>query len=277
MGDVVTLFASRTAAGATNIQEQWQLGCLLHGQFTAQNACRHLADGPAHFHRCGHGARYAAWQRFEGRANQQDNSPRPAFVPHMTDISDSAADTVDARSRWTGVFIGILAVLLAICSMGGDNASKDANRANIDATNTWAFFQAKNMRRQAVRLAIDDLQLRILSEPNMPANARTAVDTKLAEYKAQEQRLTSDPDKQEGLDELFVKGKALEAVRDAALAKDPYFDWAQALLQIGIVIASVSIISRSWSLLLFAAVLGVAGGLLMLDGFLMLMRLPFLG
>ena len=48
--------------------------------------------------------------------------------------------------------------------------------------------------------------------------------------------------RKEGLDELFVKGKALEAERDVALRKDPYFDWSQALLQIAIVLASVHLI-----------------------------------
>src|ERR1044072_7100653 len=53
------------------------------------------------------------------------------------------------RDRWTGVYIGILAVILAICSMGGGNAAKDATLQNIEAANTWSFFQAKNLRRQA--------------------------------------------------------------------------------------------------------------------------------
>lgn len=40
------------------------------------------------------------------------------------------------RDRWIGVYIGILAVILAICSMGGDNAAKEATRNNIAATDT---------------------------------------------------------------------------------------------------------------------------------------------
>ena len=52
----------------------------------------------------------------------------------------------EARNKWVGVYIGILAVLLAVCGMGGGNAAKDATRANIEASNTWAFFQAKNIR-----------------------------------------------------------------------------------------------------------------------------------
>ncbi len=70
----------------------------------------------------------------------------------------------DQRDRWVGVYIGILAVFLAICGMGGGNAAKDATRANIEAANTWNFFQAKNLRRNQIRLQMDDLALRIETE-----------------------------------------------------------------------------------------------------------------
>ena len=50
------------------------------------------------------------------------------------------------RDRWIGVYVGILAMLLALCTMGGGNATKDANRLNIEAANNWNFFQAKNLR-----------------------------------------------------------------------------------------------------------------------------------
>ena len=100
---------------------------------------------------------------------------------------------------------------------------------------------------------------------------------KIAEYKATVQRLTSEPDKQEGLDELFVKAKALEAERDIALRKDPYFDWSQALLQIAIVLASVHLIIGNMPLLAMSGGLGALGILLMLNGFTLITKLPVLG
>ena len=62
----------------------------------------------------------------------------------------------------------MLAVLLAICNVGGANAAKDATRANIDASNTWAFFQAKNIRRTAITMAADELELQLAAQPAMP-------------------------------------------------------------------------------------------------------------
>jgi hypothetical protein len=76
---------------------------------------------------------------------------------------------------------------------------------------------------------------------------------------------------------LFVKGKALEVERDIALRKDPYFDWSQALLQIAIVLASVHLIIGNMMLLGLSGGLGALGVLLMLNGFTLLVPLPFLG
>src|SRR5262249_51197010 len=103
------------------------------------------------------------------------------------------------------------------------------------------------------------------------------ITAKIKDYREQVQKLTSDPVKKEGLDELFAKGKAAEAERDVALAKDPYFDWSQALLQIAIVLASVHLIIGNMMLLGLSGGLGVLGLLLMLNGFTLAVNLPFLG
>ena len=183
----------------------------------------------------------------------------------------------ETYNRWVGVYIGILAVLLAICNVGGANATKDATHSNIAAANTWAFFQAKNIRRNSIGLAADDLELMLAAMPAMPEEAKRKFEDKIKGYREQYRNLTTDPQKQEGLDELFVKGKLLEMERDVALRKDPYFDWSQALLQIAIVLASVYLIVGNVGLLGLSAGLGVLGTLLMLNGFTLAIRLPLLG
>ena len=54
------------------------------------------------------------------------------------------------KDRLIGVYIAVLAVILALCTMGGGNAAKEATLKNIEASNLWAFFQSKNLRRQAL-------------------------------------------------------------------------------------------------------------------------------
>jgi hypothetical protein len=185
----------------------------------------------------------------------------------LDDVIDRLKSDSDQRNKWVGVYIGVLAVLLAVCSVGGGNATKDATRANIDAANTWSFFQAKNIRRSAIQMSADELDLVLASQPNMPADAKAKFAAKIKDYREQIQKLTSDPVRNEGLDELFVKGKAFEAERNTALQRDPYFDWSQALLQIAIVLASVHL----------SGGLGLLGVLLMLNGFTLLVPIPFIG
>ena len=101
--------------------------------------------------------------------------------------------------------------------------------------------------------------------------------TRLKQYREQEARLTSEPETGEGVKELMAKGKALETQRDRAMRKDPYFDYGQALLQIAIVLASVAIITGGSILLVLSAVLAAGGLISMLNGFMLLYSLPFIG
>lgn len=194
----------------------------------------------------------------------------------MSEIGEmKAAD--DRRSKLIGVYVGMLATLLAFCTLGGGNAAKDAVRANIEAANQWAFFQAKNTRRTVLSVAADDLGLLLASNPGMPDEAKKAIDAKIRAYRADVARFTSDKERNEGLDELFVKAKDIEKERDEALRRDPYFDLAQALLQIAIVLASVALLANANFLIWFSLILGSLGTLLMINGFTLFAKLPFLG
>ncbi len=198
-------------------------------------------------------------------------------LDNLMEARDEGRSASRERDRWIGVYIGVLAVLLAICSMGGGNAAKDATQSNIEASNVWAFFQAKNMRRQVVRAQIEDFEVLLATAPALTDAQKAMISEKVAAHKSFEAKLTSDPSSNEGLDELFKKGKSIEARRDAAMAKDPYFDYGQALLQIAIVLASVAIISGGSSLLGLSYLLGALGTITTLNGFLMLVRFPFIG
>jgi hypothetical protein len=138
------------------------------------------------------------------------------------------------------------------------------------------------MRRQVLRVEVGDLELRLASEPDLLPEGRAAIQAKIAEYRALDEALTTgDPavalEQREGLDQLFARGKALEAVRDRAMRQDPYFDYAEASLQIAIVLASIALIMRGNLLLVASSILGVAGVLLGINGFTLAMVLPWVG
>lgn len=189
--------------------------------------------------------------------------------------SDADALNSKRRDKLIGVYIGLLAVVLAICGMGGGNAAKESTLRNIEASNTWGFFQAKNIRRAGIRLQVDELSLLLEANPTMPDESAKHIRAKIEEYRALDVKLTSDKESNEGLDELFMKGKALEAARDVALQRDPYFDYGQALLQIAIVLASVAIISGGNFLLIASGFVGALGVIATIGGFTLAFPLPF--
>jgi hypothetical protein len=126
-----------------------------------------------------------------------------------TPIAEKSAQ----RDRWIAVYIGALSVVLAICALGGENAAKEASSKNIEAANTWAWFQAKNMRRDALRLQTAELELFLATQLNLDEATRKAFTDRISAYRQQEALLTTEPETGEGLNELFAKAKALEAER----------------------------------------------------------------
>ncbi|MFY0613937.1 MAG: DUF4337 domain-containing protein [Hyphomicrobiaceae bacterium] len=193
----------------------------------------------------------------------------------MSDIADRAKESQNASwARWIGVYIGMLAVLLSIATMIGKNAEQDAAKANLDAANTWAFFQAKNIRREQFRVAAENMRIRIAENPEMPAPAKSMIEAGLAKYDKKIAMYTSDKKRNEGLDELWARAKALEKVRDDALARGPYFDYGEAFLQIAIVLASVAIVTGGTGALALSLLIGAAGIAAVANGKFMFATLP---
>lgn len=194
--------------------------------------------------------------------------------------ADEAAEYMD-REKETNVFrtraavaIAFLAMCLAITGLGGANATKEAFNNNILASNFFSFFQAKTIRQTAYQLAADEIDLAWLSNPALPEEARKAIQAKADAYKKTAARYESEPDTREGKKELLERARAHEVLRDHALKQDPYFDYAEALLQIAIVVISVAIVADLVWLAYFGGALGVLGMLLSLNGFLLLVEIP---
>ena len=141
------------------------------------------------------------------------------------------------RSR-VALLIAFMAMLLAITSLGGGNAAEDIFNNNIQASDTWNFYQAKNIRQTAFRLAADDLESEITAAgASMSPEARAALEAKIKTYRDTVARYESEPDKDdpsnplrgEGQRELTARAKNFESLRYRAQDQDPNFDFAEAL------------------------------------------------
>jgi hypothetical protein len=185
--------------------------------------------------------------------------------------------------RRAAIGIGTLAMLLAITHLGGAAATKETINFNILASDTWAFFQAKNIRQTANQLAADEMEIKLL-EPGLPAEVRAAAQQKFDRYKSTAARYESEPDpkdpnnplKGDGKKELMYRAKYYEKHRDHAQLQIPNFEYAEALFQISIVLGSVSIVAAARWLLGLAVALGIIALVLMVNGFFLFLNLPFM-
>jgi hypothetical protein len=177
------------------------------------------------------------------------------------------------------LIIAFMAMLLAITSLGGGNAAEDMANNNIHASDTWAFYQAKSIRQTSLRVAADGFEADLRANPNMPPEARDFIRKKVEEYRATAARYEDEADKDdpnnplkgEGRKQLTARAKDYESQREVASRQDPNFDFAEALFQIAIVLASVAILANSRLVLRVSLVAGLAATLLMLNGYFLIL------
>lgn len=168
--------------------------------------------------------------------------------------------------------ISALAMLLAICAVGAGNATEDIISKNIEASDTWNFYQAKNIRRTEYRVGADVLDA-LMTGGAINEAARPAVQGRISDYQATVDRYENEPN--EGMQDLAKKAQHLEAERDHARKQDNSFDLAEAMFQIAIVLGSVAIVATSRPVLSLAAAFGLAATVFMLNGFFLLFPLPW--
>jgi Domain of unknown function (DUF4337) len=173
----------------------------------------------------------------------------------------------DGFRRVAAIYVGVVAMLLAISSLGGGQATKQMLGASIRASDTYSFAQAKYLRQTAYELAADQLEAQFVAYPSISDEAKAAMTALIAKYRAAAERYASDPKSGEGRRELLATAKDWDAVRDHAEAQDPNFQFAAALFQIAIVLASVAIAAVSRPLLVLSAVSAGCATLLTINGF----------
>lgn len=159
------------------------------------------------------------------------------------------------------LLIAILALMLAFSEIGGKNAEQDALARNVEASNLWAFFQAKTIRGTTLRTAAEAMEVDLAGATD-PA-VRERLQKRIDGWKATVARYESEPETNEGRKELMARAKAAEAQRDISSARDDKYDIVSGLLQIAIVISSAAIITGIGLLAWTGGALGLAALALM--------------
>lgn len=181
------------------------------------------------------------------------------------EATHEAAHSGSGNARLIGLLISLLALCLAVSEMLGKSAQTQGLALNIQASDTWNFFQAKTIRQTVVRTALESAKLQ-------QSGDKPELDKQIAAWQLAVSRLESEPSTNEGRKELRQRASDMEHERDRALGQYHAYEIASLILQLGIVLASVALLSSITAFAFGSVILGGAGLALLAGTF---FELPF--
>jgi hypothetical protein len=201
------------------------------------------------------------------------------MTSNTKELEKSAEEKKKERfQQQCSIVISLIATLLLINNMGAQNASSQAAFENANAINTFAFYQAKNIRQNDLNLAATTLEgIANTAMPIANEDAKRQLRDQAQAFRTKALGYESEPESGEGKKELLQKARQAEAQRDLALRQGPYFDFASLALQLAIILFSVVLITNRKTLYASGIAAAVLGTLLSVNGFFLWVAIPGLG
>jgi hypothetical protein len=162
---------------------------------------------------------------------------------------EHAEHAAESGRRYSALLIAVLAAGLAFTEQGAQHAQADMSAKAIAAADLWAQYQAKSIRANEAK---DLATILTVTGPEGPAR-----DAVIAKLRGDADRFENDGST--GKAAVANQARALEAARDIAHDRLESFDHAAAAFQLGIVLTTASVITRSLMLVIGGALLGLAG------------------
>lgn len=152
------------------------------------------------------------------------------------------------------VTMAILAVVVAVVSLLGHRAHTEEVVLQAKASDQWAYYQAKNIRRHEDEIFNDLTSVQ-------PASDATALAKLHEKYAGEAERYKDDQN------EISDKAKELEA--EVAIERDRAnrYDLAEVFLEVGLVITSITLLSGRRVFWMAGILLGIIGIVLAGTGF----------
>jgi Domain of unknown function (DUF4337) len=154
----------------------------------------------------------------------------------------------ESEMRPVAFTMSLLAVLVAVTTVLGHRTHTEAVLQQNKATDQWNEYQAKKIRSNDTALAADLLSAVTIADKDAAAKVQKVYSDHQAKWN-------------EDLKQDKEKAEALEARVEQAEARASRFDLSEALLEIGLVITSVTLLTRRrayWYLGMVFSVLGIA-------------------
>jgi hypothetical protein len=154
------------------------------------------------------------------------------------------------------VTLSILAVLVSIATLMGHRAATEMLVAQTKVADQWAYYQAKNIRFRQMQMAAD------IFGTLMPGDKAKAA--KLQEKYARE---AERYDKEK--DQAAEQSKDFEAEGDLAGRKEDRFDAGEVMLEIALIVCSLTLLTKKKALWFAGMVIGAIGLVVTGSGFLL--------
>ena len=158
----------------------------------------------------------------------------------------------------TAVIIAVMAAALALTEFAAKDAQTGYLTNHIAASDTWAQYQAKAVRRTVLSSEAEVLQ-------SLPASSDPSLQKRIAEALASAARMRSEPGA-DGMDQLAERAHEQEHLRDHEMHRTHGLEIASGGLQISIVLASISVVIDLPLFMIASIVLGSASAIYALLG-----------
>ena len=157
---------------------------------------------------------------------------------------------VDPSNKKVALVIAVLALFLAISETLSKAYQTEVITKQVEASNLWAFFQAKSIRKTTTDVALQAAQISpYAEEPKTVAQIKKWAETA--------KRYDTEPETGEGRKELAERAKKAQALGELANHKYHNLEISSGMLQVAIVLASSSIITNVMLLAWLAGGLGI--------------------
>ena len=160
----------------------------------------------------------------------------------------------DSKVKPAAIIIGVMAAALAICEFAAKDAQTVYMSNHIAASDTWAQYQAKSVRRAILTSEADVL------ESQTGSAASPALRKQIADARANADRMRSESGA-DGMEQLSEKAHEEEHVRDRAEHRSQVLEIASGGLQIAIVLASISVVVNLPLFMITSLVLALASAI----------------
>jgi len=158
---------------------------------------------------------------------------------------------------WTlpvAVTLAILAVLVAMATLMGHRAATEELLLQTQASDQWAFFQAKNIRLHEMQSMADLLGTLAPVDKEKAALLQEQYAKEVERYNKEK-------------DEISEKAKDLEQERAQVARREDRYDAAEVVLEIALIICSLTLLTKKKFFWFAGILVGIAGLVVGLSGF----------